>query len=81
MLSITLTKTCLRHDGVRHGIGETVDVPDDLAAALVSQGLVGLAIAAPAPTGEAGGGSTVSPSPPPPPPPAKRPAKPAEGAG
>ncbi|WP_372069713.1 hypothetical protein P7L75_01245 (plasmid) [Tistrella mobilis] len=70
MVAITLTKTCLRHDGHRYGIGETVDVPDNLAASLIAEGL---AIAAPTPTGEDGGGSTVSPSPP-----AKKPAKPAE---
>lgn len=72
MVAITLTKTCLRHDGVRHGVGETVDVPDDVAASLISQGLAGLAMAAPTPTGEGGGGSTVSPSP------TKKPSKPAE---
>ncbi|WP_372502390.1 hypothetical protein P7L66_13270 [Tistrella mobilis] len=77
MVAITLTKTCLRHDGVRHGIGETVDVPDNLAASLISEGLAGLAVIAPTPTGEGGDGSTVSPQPPPPP--AKKPAKPAEG--
>ncbi|AFK54214.1 hypothetical protein [Tistrella mobilis] len=75
MVAITLTKTCLRHDGHRYGIGETVDVPDNLAASLIAEGLAGLAIAAPTPTGEDGGGSTVSPSPPPP---TKKPAKPAE---